>query len=110
MELARALAPVLADVTTTGAPVPRVVDEGWAAGGGSGSGVLWSAAGRGSGVPVPLGGPRAGQVARVAGLVQGWVVEELWGGEQGTSWPPCPPPPTTRPLAAEVRDGAARWC
>jgi hypothetical protein len=110
VELARALAPVLADVTTTGAPVPRVVDDGWAADAETASAMLWSAAGHGAGVSVPLGVGRPDQVARVADMVQAWVVEELWGSEQGTNWPPCPHHPGTHPLAAEVRDGAARWC
>jgi hypothetical protein len=109
VELARALAPVLQDLTTAGAPVPRVVDDDWAADAATASAMLWSAAGHGSGVSVSLGAPRADQVAQVAGMVQDWVVEELWGAEQGTNWPPCPHHPGAHPLQAAVRDGAARW-
>jgi hypothetical protein len=109
MELARALAPVMQDLTTTGAPVPRVVDDGWAADAATASAMLWSVAGHGSGISVPLGAPRADQVAQVADMVQDWVVEELWGNEEGTNWPPCPDHPGAHPLEAVVRDGAARW-
>jgi hypothetical protein len=45
----------------------------------------------------------------VAEMVQDWAFDELWGTTR-TNWPPCPHHPTTHPLAAEVRVGAARWC
>ena len=70
--------------------------------------MLWSQDGNGMGVSVHLGVPRPEQVAQVADQVQGWAVEELWGSVP-TNWPPCPQHPTTHPLQAVVRDGAARW-
>ncbi len=109
VQLAGALAPVLADVTATGAPVPRVVDDGWSADPGTATAMLSSGDGRhGAGVSVPLGRPRPEQVSHVAGMVQDWVVDEL-RGTTATNWPPCPHHPTTHPLEVVVRDGAARW-
>ena len=108
VELARALAPVLHDLETTGAPVPRVVDDGWAEDPATASAMLWSRDGSGTGVSVHLGVPRPEQVAHVADQVQEWAVEALWGSRP-TGWPPCPQHPTTHPLRAVVRDGAARW-
>jgi hypothetical protein len=108
VELARALAPVLHDLQTTGGPVPRVDDRDRADQDGVASATLWSPDGSGTGISVTLGVSRAEQVARVADQVQEWAVEELWGTAP-TNWPPCPHHPTTHPLAAEVRDGAARW-
>jgi hypothetical protein len=109
IELARALAPVMQDLTTTGAPVPRVVDDGWAEGPTTASAMLWSSDGSGAGVSVTLGISRAEQVADVADKVQEWAVEALWPSAP-TNWPPCPHHPATHPLTAEVRDDAARWC
>ncbi len=109
VQLAGALAPVIADVTTNGAPVPRVVDEDWAADADSASAMLWSGDGsHGAGVSVPLDRPRPEQVRQAADMVQDWVVDELWG-TAATNWPRCPHHPATHPLRAVVRDGAARW-
>jgi hypothetical protein len=108
VELARALAPVLQDLTSTGAPVPLVVDDGWAKSPATASAMLWSPDGSGTGIYVHLGVPRAEQVADVTDKVQEWVVEELTGTSR-TNWPPCPHHPTTHPLEVEERDGAAWW-
>jgi len=108
IELARALVPVVHDLTVTGGPVPRVFDDGWA-GPGFASAMLWDdASTHGSGVSVELGTPRHEQLARVAGQVQDWASEELHG-TPAANWPPCPEHPGTHPLEAAVRDGAARW-
>jgi hypothetical protein len=109
VQLAGALAPVFADVTATGAPVPRVVDDGWAADPGSATAMLWSGDGsHGAGISVALDRPRPEQVRQVADMVQDWVIDELWG-TTATNWPRCPHHPTTHPLQPVVRDGAARW-
>jgi hypothetical protein len=109
VELARALAPVLHDLETTGGPVPQVVDEDWQDDPRWPSAMLRGADGSGMGIRVTAGDPRPQQVAEVADQVQEWAVEELWRNRP-TNWPPCPQHPTTHPLAPEVRDGAARWC
>jgi hypothetical protein len=108
VELARALAPVLHDLETTGAPVPRVDDRDWSGLDGDASATLYSADGSGMGIRVSLGDGRAEQVAHVADQVQEWAVETLWSSAP-TNWPLCPHHPTTHPMTAEVRDGAARW-
>jgi len=61
LELARALAPVLQDLTSTGAPVPRVVDEDWQDGPSRTGATLFAADGSGMGIWVELGAPRAEQ-------------------------------------------------
>jgi hypothetical protein len=109
VELARALAPVLSDLTTTGWPVFEVVDEDWTGDPDFASARLWDDDGsHGSGVSVRLGVPRPHQVVQAADMVQEWVIEELWGTTR-TNWPPCPQHPTTHPLQAELRDDAAWW-
>jgi hypothetical protein len=108
IELARALAPVMQDLTSTGAPVPRVVDEDWQDGPSRTGAMLFAADGSGMGIWVDLGLPRPEQVAAVPDQVQEWAVEVLWGSAP-TNWPPCPHHPATHPLAAVVRDGAAWW-
>ncbi|MGY1602889.1 hypothetical protein [Geodermatophilus sp. SYSU D00815] len=109
VELARALVPVVHDLTATGAPVPRVVDDGWSDDPGTASAMLWSRDGtHGSGVGVRLGAPRHEQLVHVADQVQEWAFDEL-RGTAATNWPRCPHHPATHPLQAAVRDGAARW-
>ena len=109
VELARALAPVLHDLETTGAPVPQVVDEDWQADPRWPSAMLRGGDGSGMGIWVAFGASRAEQVAQVSDQVQEWAVEELWANRP-TNWPPCPHHPTTHPLKAEARDDAAWWC
>jgi hypothetical protein len=109
VELARALAPVLQDLTTTGGPVPRVLDDDWTGDPDfAGATLLNDARNHGAGVSVQLGLPCVEQVLRAADMVQEWAVEELWGSAP-TNWPPCPHHPTTHPLQVELRDGAAWW-
>jgi len=108
VELARALAPVLHDLETTGGPVPQVDDEDWQHDPRWPSAMLRGADGSAMGISVTFGDSRPEQVAQVADQVQEWAVEELWGSRP-TNWPPCPQHPTTHPLQAAVRDGAARW-
>ena len=107
-ELTRALAPVLADLRATGAPLPRIEASGWPADATRAGAMLWSRRGSGQGVAVTLGRPPAEQVAEVADQVQEWAVEDLWGTAP-TNWPPCPHHPTTHPLEARLDDATAWW-
>jgi hypothetical protein len=66
VELARAVAPVLHDLETTGAPVPRVDDRDWSGPDGDASATLYSADGSGMGIRVSLGDGRADQLAAVS--------------------------------------------
>jgi hypothetical protein len=108
VELARALAPVLHDLERTGGPIPRVDDEDWTDRDGMASANLWSPDGSGMGIWLTLADSRAQHIAHIADQVQEWAVGALWGNAP-TNWPPCPKHPTTHPLQALVRDGAARW-
>jgi hypothetical protein len=108
VELARALVRVLHDLSTSGGPVPEVVDEEWSDSPGDASARLRSPDGSGYGVRVGRGDPDAEQLASVADQVQEWAVEELWH-DRPTNWPRCPEHPDTHPLQATVVDGAAWW-
>ncbi|MGY1841300.1 MULTISPECIES: hypothetical protein [unclassified Modestobacter] len=107
-QLTRALARVLADLSATGAPVPRIEARDWPDDPGRAGAMLWSADGSGQGVAVSLGQPYDQQVAEVADTVQEWAIEALWASRP-TNWPPCPRHPATHPLAATLRDGEAVW-
>jgi hypothetical protein len=106
--LRRALAPVLRDLTTTGGPLPEVVDEEWTDWPADASAYLRSPDGSVVGVRVAVHLPQGEQVAEVADGVQDWAVEALWGSAP-TNWPRCPSHPRTHPLRPQVRDGAAWW-
>ncbi|MGY2079771.1 hypothetical protein [Modestobacter sp. SYSU DS0657] len=109
-QLTRALAPVLTDLSATGAPVPRIEASDWPDDPGRAGAMLWSADGSGQGVAVTLGQPYAEQVAAVTDTVQEWAFEALWGSRP-TNWPPCPRHPTTHPLTPTLQDGeAVRVC
>ena len=105
--LRRALEPVLRDLTATAGPVPARIEERSADPGSAGA-MFWSRDGSGAGVQVVLDAPLVDQVVQVTDHVQEWAVEELWG-QAPTNWPRCPHHPTTHPLEAQVRDGAAWW-
>lgn len=106
--LERALAPVLRDLASTGAPEPRVENTHWTDDPEVPSAMLHSPDGGGTGVAVELALSPAERSARVADTVQEWAIEELWR-EGPTSWPPCPQHPTTHPMAATVRHETAVW-
>ena len=107
-ELTRALAPVLADLRATGAPVPWLQESDWPADAHRAGAMLWSRDGSGQGVAVTRGRPPAEQMAEVADRVQEWAVEDLWGTAP-TNWPCCPHHPTTHPLEVRLEDAAAWW-
>lgn len=104
----QALEPVLRDIRASGAPVPRIGDEDWAADPEVASAMLFSDDSNGAGFRVRLGGPAADRIADVADQVQDWVIDELMG-TTATNWPPCPHHPDSHPLRAAVHDGVATW-
>ena len=107
-ELVRALAPVLADLRATGAPVPRIEEHDWTGQRDRPGAVLRGRGGSGQGVATTRGRPPAQQVTEVADQVQEWAVEDLWGTAP-TNWPRCPHHPMTHPLEARLQDAAAWW-
>ena len=102
--LTRALAPVLRDVRTTGAPEPRVDRYGWVEDPAVASAML----GGGTGLIVVVDVPEANRIAEAASQVQEWVIEELWGSAS-TNWPSCPRHRASHPLRSAVLDGVATW-
>jgi hypothetical protein len=106
--LSAALAPVLRDLRSTGATLPRIEDRDWTEDPDLASAMLWSAGGSGMGVYVPrwLSAPEA--VEWVADKVQEWAIEDRWGTAP-TNWPPCPHHPSTHPLTVSSHDGRPVW-
>jgi len=107
--LTAAMAPVLADLQTTGGPQPVVVDTEWTEDVESASAMLRSPDGGGSGIWIRLTDDKATATAHATDQVQGWAVEELWGAAAPTNWPACPHHPETHPLTASANCGVARW-
>ena len=105
------LAPVLRDITATGAIVPEIREEAhedlgphmvsaWMQGP---DGVT------GSGLRVDMALPAAERLADIAEQVQEWEVEELAAAGRSATWPECPEHPNSHPLSPRVQDGAAVW-
>lgn len=101
--LRRALAPVLADARTTGAPVPEILDEPWGDVPGH-----ETAMAPGHGLGVLLSDSETARIVAAADQVQEWVIEERWPSST-TNWPPCPQHPTTHPLQARALVDGAFW-
>lgn len=111
-ELQASLAPVLRDISATGAIVPEVREEAHED---LGSDLVSAWLQRpdgvgGSGVRVDLALSPESRLADVAAQLQEWEVEELAAAGRPATWPECPEHPDSHPLAPEVRDGAAVWC
>jgi hypothetical protein len=106
--LARALAPVLRDLRSTGIAEPRIEDTDWADDPGYPSVMLWSPAGNGMGLQVERAAPEAERVGSVADQVQEWAIEELWG-RAPTNWPRCPHHPDAHPLRVSTSHAVAVW-
>lgn len=104
--LETAMAPVLADIGRTGAPVPRLGEPEV-----EHAGVmvmLWHSDGSGSGVFVSDDEGPSDRVVRAADMTQAWVIEQLWGSAN-TAWPACPRHPGTHPVWPELVDERAMW-
>lgn len=107
--LSEALAPVLDDLGSSGAPVPDVRDEQWASFPGQVSAMLHDTDGTGQGVSAMAAELLPQRIASVADQVQEWAVEALWRAGRSVTWPECPEHPDSHPLAATVRDDHAVW-
>jgi hypothetical protein len=108
-ELASGVAPVLHDLRSAGALLPRIGDTDVEPGGDLVG--VWFHAPDGSGqvVSVARGRPLCEQVAQAADQIQEWAVEALWRAGRSALWPECAAHPGSHPLAAEVRGGSAVW-
>jgi hypothetical protein len=107
--LSEALALVLDDLVTSGAPVPDVRDRQWSNVPGQVTAMLHDVDGTAQGVSAMAAEPLPQRIASVAGQVQEWAVEALWRAGRPATWPECPEHPNSHPLTAEVRDNRAVW-
>jgi len=109
--LSEALAPVLQDLRTCGAPVPEVRDNQWSDFPGQATAMLHDVDGTAQGVFAMAAESLPERIASVADQVQEWAVEALWRAGRPASWPECPEHPGSHPLAAAVQhDRAVRVC
>jgi hypothetical protein len=111
-ELRASLEPVLRDLRSSGAIVPRVLEEAHDDFG-PGCVCAWiqtlgGAGSRGIGVQVSLSAPE--RLADLADQVQEWEVEELAAAGRSATWPECPQHPDSHPLAPQARGDQAVWC
>jgi hypothetical protein len=104
-----ALAPVLRDLASSGAPVPQVRDEQWPDFPGQVTAMLHDTDGTAQGVHAMATEPLPQRVAAVAGQIQEWVIEALWRDGQPATWPQCPEHPNSHPLTAAVQEDSGAW-
>jgi hypothetical protein len=102
--LSEALAPVLRDLGTCGAPVPDVRDKQWSNVPGQVTAMLHDADGTAQGVFAMAAESLPQRIASVADQVQEWAVEALWRAGRPATWPECPEHPNSHPLTAAVQD------
>jgi len=107
--LSEALAPVLRDLATSGAPVPGVRGQQWTDFPGQVTATPADADGTAHGVSAMATESLPRRIASVAGQVQEWAVEALWRADRPAVRPECPQHPNSHPLAAAVEDGRAVW-
>jgi hypothetical protein len=99
--------PVLHDLRGAGISPPRFEDSDWIVSPNRVAAKLRSPDGDSTGVSVSRSDPVHERVAELADQVQEWAIEELWG--RGSNWPQCPQHPSSHPMQATTRDGAAVW-
>ena len=107
--LSEALAPVLHDLGTFGAPVPDVRDNQWSDFPGQVTAMLHDVDGTAQGVFAMAAESLAERMASVADQVQEWAVEALWRAGRPASWPECPEHPNSHPLEPVVQQDRAVW-
>lgn len=106
------LAPILRDITATGAILPEVQEEAhedlgadvvsaWVQGP---DGIF------GSGIRVDMHVAPEERLADIAEQLQEWEMEELAAAGRPATWPECPEHPNSHPLSPQVRNGVAMWC
>jgi hypothetical protein len=107
--LSEALAPVLHDLGTCGAPVPEVRHNQWSDVPGQVTAMLYDVDGTAQGVFAMAPESLPERVTSVAGQVQEWAVEALWRAGRSASWPDCPEHPNSHPLEPAVQHDRAVW-
>lgn len=105
--LRESMEPLLLDLRGAGIPPPRVEDIDFDKNPERAAAILRGPAGDGTGVSVSRSGPLQERVAELADQVQEWAIEELWG--HSSNWPQCPKHPSSHPMRANTRNGAAVW-
>jgi hypothetical protein len=108
--LRRATAPLLADLSASGLPVPDIREEAHEEREEAVCGWLQGPDGLGQGIWVLLGASPAEQVAWLAEQFQDWAADWPHDAGRPLHWPACPrhPDPPHR-LAPQVRDDRAVW-
>jgi hypothetical protein len=107
--LSEALAPVLRDLGTCGAPVPDVRDKQWPDFPAQVTAMLHDTDGTAQGVFAMAAESLPQRIASVADQVQEWAVEALWRAGRPATWPECPEHPNSHPLTAAVQEDRAVW-
>lgn len=111
-QLRASLAPVLRDISATGAIAPEIREEAhedlgadvvsaWI----QGSDGIY-----GAGIRVDMAAAPADRLADIAQQLQEWELEELATAGRSATWPECPEHPNSHPLSPRARDGVAVWC
>jgi len=116
-ELRASLEPILRDMRSSGAIVPRVAEEAHDDPGPDGvSAWIWPPDGAGShdagsrGIHVQVSLPPPERLAGLADQLQDWEVEELAVAGRPATWPECPQHPDSHPLAPRALGDQAVWC
>ena len=107
--LSRALAPVLADLRSTGVTLRRIEPSDWQDFPTAQSAMLWSDDGSGLGIWTDTARSDVEQVVMVAEQVQEWAIEDLAARGRPTNWPRCDEHPVNHPLEAAVHGRVAVW-
>jgi hypothetical protein len=107
--LLKAIAPLLRDISATGALLPDIQDSSWD----DDPDVISATIGKSGisyqGIRIQLSLPDAERLADLAGQVQEWEVEALWHAGRNSSWPECPIHRNRHPLSADMRDCRPSW-
>jgi hypothetical protein len=107
--LSEALAPVLHDLGTCGAPLPEVRDDQWSDFPGQVTAMLQDVDGTAQGVFAMAAESLPERMASVADQVQDWAVEALWRAGRSATWPECPEHPNSHPLKPAVQQDRGVW-
>jgi len=116
-ELRASLEPILRDMRSSGAIVPRVVGEAHDDPRPDGvSAWIQPPDGASShdvgsrGIHVQVSLPPPERLADLADQLQDWEVEELAAAGRPATWPECPQHPDSHPLAPRASGDQAAWC
>jgi len=107
-ELAIALAPVLADLSSAPSISPEFPDDDWSGMQGVATTMIFFG-GAGTGISINLGTNRTQQMVSLADQIQVAVVEALWRAGRSPIWPECPEHLDTHPLRSVESNDTAVW-